>query len=227
MPASPPYIPARDADFDNWCLNFAILLVAAPATYGLLPADAVAVDATVTDWSDSYALALGGTTRGPFSIAAKDTQRVITTAIIRPYAQSIANNAGVLTANKVAIGVNPRTNTPSPIAVPATNPILSVVAATQLAHTLRSRDELSSPSVKAKPYGVMQLYLYGTASATSITNPETLAFIGGFTKSPTIVQWSGTDANKIAYYAGRWANRTGLVGPWSPIVSFTIASGSM
>lgn len=227
MPSTPPYIPARDADFDNWMVNFSTVLTASPPTYGLTPADAAIVTATASAWGTSYDVAIAGPTRGPFSIAAKDTQRVITTAAVRPYAQLISLNAGVTTAAKIAIGVNPRTNTPAPIAAPATNPILSVVLATQLAHSLRFRDELSSPSVKSKPFGVMQCYLYGTASLTQITNPAALNFLGGYTKTPLTVQWTGADAGKIAYYAAKWANRTGLVGPWSPIVSFTIASGSM
>lgn len=227
MPALPPYIPARDTDFNNWLANFSTLLTANPPLYGLTPVDAVAVAAAAADWLVAYNAAIDGTTRGPFTIANKDTTRTATEAIVRPYAQAISNNAGVLVADKVAIGVNPRTNTPTKIAAPTTNPVLSIFSAIQLVHQLRYRDELASPTVKAKPYGVLQVQLYATASATPITDPAALDFVGGFTKSPLQVEWQAGDAGKVAYYAARWVTRTGLVGPWSPVVSFTVASGSM
>ncbi len=227
MPALPNYIPSRDTDFNSWADNFSSLLTANPPLYGLTPADAVVVAAAVASWDAAYAAAIDGITRGPFTIAAKDTQRTDTTAVLRPYAQAIANNAGVSSADKIAIGVNPRNTPPSPVTIPTTSPFLTVVSAIQLLHTLRYRDELASPTVKAKPYGVLQIQLFATASATPIVDPAALDFIGGFTKSPLQVEWQAGDANKVAYYAARWVTRTGLVGPWSPIVSFSVASGSM
>lgn len=192
----------------------------------MVSGDAVTVAAAYAAWNVAYAAAIAGTTRGPMTIAAKDTARVSSTAIVRPYAQAISNNAGVLVDDKVAIGVNPRTSTPSPIAAPATNPVLSVVAATPLIHLLRYRDMLSSPSVKSKPYGVVQIQIFGKASATPVTDPTTMFLLTSATKCPLTISWDGADAGKQAYYASRWINRNGLVGPWSPIVSFTIANGS-
>lgn len=226
MPASPPYIPNGDADFENWLANFSTLLTAAPATYGLIAADAAAVAAQQAAWSAAYTAAIGGTTRGPFTIATKDTARVTALATVRPYAQLIANNAGVSVDDKIAIGVNPRTNPPSPITVPATYPLISVVSATMLNHVLRFRDQLASPSVKSKPYGVMSVQLFGMTSVTPVTDPTTLPLIIAATKTPLQVNWDSAAANKLAYYAGRWATRTGLVGPWSPIVAFTVPGGS-
>lgn len=227
MPALPSYIPPRDPDFQNWFQNFSTLLTAAPSTYGMVTGDAVAVAAQYALWNAAYLAAIGGATRGPMTIAAKDTERASATAIVRPYAQAISQNAGVMVDDKIAIGVNPRTSTPSPIAAPATNPVLSVVAATPLQHLLRYRDMLSSPSVKSKPYGVVQIQIFGKASATVVTDPETMFLLTSATKCPLTVGWNGADAGKVAYYASRWINRNGLVGPWSPIVSFTIANGSM
>jgi hypothetical protein len=226
MPASPPYIPAKDADFNNWLTNFSTLLTASPTTYGLVAADAVIVAGQTTLWTAAYLAAINGLTRGPNSIAVKDAARVTAQAIVRPYAQSIANNVGVLVDDKIAIGVNPRTNPPSPIAAPTTNPVLSIIGATPLVHTLRYRDEMSSPSVKSKPYGVMQVLIFGKASATVISDPTELDYIGAYTKCPLQVTWDAADVNKYAYYAAKWINRNALEGPWSPIVSFSVANGS-
>lgn len=226
MPALPPYIPPRDTDFNSWFLNFSTLLTASPATYGMVAGDASAVAAAYADWAAAYALAIAGTTRGPMTIAAKDDARTADTAIVRPYAVTISLNAGVMTSDKVAIGVNPRTSLPSPIAAPATNPVISIVAALPLVHSIRYRDMLSSPSVKSKPYGVVQCQIFGATSITPITDQTDLNYLAGATKCPLTIEWSADDSGKQAYYAARWINRNGLVGPWSPIVSMTVANGS-
>ena len=61
-------------------------------------------------------------------------------ALIRTYAQNIANNPGVSTGNKIALGLNPKTSSPSPITPPTTFPSLA----------------LQSP----KPYGVTQCQVF-------------------------------------------------------------------
>lgn len=224
MPALPSYIPTRDADLANWADNFNTLLTASPSTYGLVAGDATAVDAVVVPFITAYSAAINPGTRTPVTISAKDDAKILMLATVRPYAINVSLNQGVITSDKIDLGVNPRTSTPTPITAPTTNPIISIVNATPLQHVLRYRDETASPTVKAKPYGVTQLYLYGTASATPITDPAVLLFLGSRTKSPALIEWQAGDVGKTAYYAARWATRTGEIGPWSPIVSFTVAN---
>jgi hypothetical protein len=220
MPDS--YIPPRDADLDDWGVNFTGLITAAPATYGLVPADATAIAAAFAVWHAAYLASYDGTTRGPMTIAAKDAAKVVWLATARPYAQTIANNAAVDTADKIALGVNPRTNPPSPIATPTTMPVLVFATAQSLLHQFRFRDATALPSSRAKPSGVMQLQVYAAASTTVVTNPLVLPLKQVATKSPFAVAWDPTDRAKTAYYAGRWITRTGLVGPWSDITPLVI-----
>ena len=63
------------------------------------------------------------------TVSAKNTQRVTMLGIIRPYANFISLNAGVASGDKTALGVNPRTSTPSPITPPTTNPVLYLQSA--------------------------------------------------------------------------------------------------
>lgn len=224
MPQLPPYIPNQDANVANWSNNFSTLLTASPGTYGLLAADATIVSGVVAPWLTGYALAINPATRTPVTVASKDTLRISMLATVRPYAQQISQNAGVLTADKIAIGVNPRTSVPVPIATPTTNPVLTIDEALTLSHVLRYQDALASPTVKSKPYGVTQMYCYAMTSLTPITDPTLLPFITSCTKSPTLIPWEAGDVGKKAYYAARWATRTGKLGPYSPIVSYTVAA---
>jgi hypothetical protein len=44
------------------------------------------------------------------------------------------------------------------------------------------------------------------------------------TKNPVGINFVAGDVGKVCYYAARWITRRGLVGPWSNIVSFTVAN---
>lgn len=223
MPALPGYIPSKDADLANWADNFSTLLTAAPTTYGLVTGDATAVATVVNAFLAAYSTAINPSTKTPVTVAAKDVAKIDMLTTVRPYAINISLNPGVLVDDKIAIGVNPRTSTPTPIAAPTTSPVVTLVSAQPYQHVCRFRDETSSPSVKAKPYGVTQIQIFAKASATPITDPELLNFIGVRTKAPTLITWEVADVGKQAYYAARWQTRAGLVGPWSPMVNFTVA----
>lgn len=224
MPALAPYIPPKDAALNSWAANFTTLLSAAPSTYAQTATTAAAVAAVEAVWAAAYALVTSPSTKTKTTVAAKNTARTNMLATIRPVAQNISLAPGVSSAAKAAIGVNPRTSTPAPITAPTTYPVLSVLQSLALTHIISYRDQLASPSVKSKPYGVVQCYLYGLPSATPVTDPTTMQFLGGKTKSPLSQSWPSADGGMKIYYAARWSTRTGLLGPWSPIVSFTLAA---
>jgi hypothetical protein len=219
---SAPYIPNKDAALDTFATNFSALITAAPATYGLVAGDATTIAGVRLTFHTAYLAATNGATRGPSTITVKDAAKVNMLATIRPYAQQIANNGGVTNGNKIALGLNPRTSTPTPFPTPATAPVLLLAAGMPMQHQLRYRDATAIPSVKAKPAGAIQLILSGATSPTVISNPALLPFLSAQTKSPFIQQWGSGDVGKIAYYAARWITRTGLMGPYSAILSATI-----
>lgn len=223
MPALPPYIPSKNAGFVAWLANFSTLITASPATYGLLAADAVTIAAQNTQVAAGYALITSGSTKTAATVSAFNTERIVALALVRPYAQFVSKNAGVSSANKIALGVNPNTSVPIPITTPTTAPTLTAQSTSTAGTILRFRDSTASPSVKAKPYGVTQLYLYVLPSVTVVTDPTTLNFAGSYTKSPLQLSLGSGDAGKTVYMAARWATRKGLLGPWSSIISYVVA----
>jgi hypothetical protein len=224
MPALAPYIPSKDSQLDLWLANFSTLITAAPATYGLLVGDATAIAAAVLAWHNAYLLVTSPTTKTASTVSDKNTQKVTVLAIVRPYAQQISNNACVTSANKIALGLNPKTSTPVPITAPTTNPVLTVQSAPNLAVIIRYRDSVASPSVKSKPYGVVGVQIYCSQSATPITDPTLLAYNQTATKSPLQITYLSGDVGKQSYIAARYITKKGLFGPWSPIINFTVAA---
>ena len=129
MAALPPYIPSRDSKLDLWADNFQTLIAANPALYGLMTADAVIITAAYASWHAAYLLVTSPSTKTAMTVSDKNTARVTMLGIIRPYATNISLNAGVASGDKTALGVNPRTSTPSPITPPTTNPVLYLQSA--------------------------------------------------------------------------------------------------
>jgi len=223
MPSLPSYIPAKEANLNSWLLNFSALLTAAPSTYGLSPTDATNVAADVSAWTAAYSPILSPSTKTAAAVSAKNSAKVSILAQIRPYAQNISLNAGVTTSAKTAIGVNPRTSVPVPITAPTTSPVLTAQSTSTAGTIIRYRDATASPSVKSKPYGVISVQLWAKSSATPITDPTLLNFTESATKSPLTATMGSGSAGTTVYFAARWQTRKGLVGPWSPIISYVVA----
>jgi hypothetical protein len=222
MPSLPSYIPAKNAAFVAWVANFSALITASPATYGLVAGDATAIAAQNTALAADYALITSPATKTAQTVSAFNTQKINALAICRPYAQAISLNAGVSSSSKIAVGVNPRTSTPVPITAPTTNPILTAQSASTAGIICRYRDSVASPSVKSKPYGAIGTLIFAKASATAITDPTLLNYEGTQTKSPFTLSMPAT-AGMTIYIAARWVTKKGLVGPWSPIISYVSA----
>lgn len=220
MPSSTPYIPAKQANLSLWLANFSTLISASPSTYGLASSDATTIATAVAAFQAAYALVTSPTTKTASTVSAKNTAQVSCLAIVRPYAQQIAKNPGVTSANKIALGLNPQTSTPSPITPPASNPVLGVLSQNPGIVNLTYRDSATSPTSKAKPYGVKSCQLYGMASATPITNPALLPQLATMTKSPYQLTFpSGYTPGSTFYLAARWQIQKGGQSPWSSIIT--------
>lgn len=215
----PAYVPAPDSLFTSWLDNFSALLTASPTTYGLIAGDAVAVAAVTATYDAAYALAVNPPTRTSGTIADKDAARFAAEALVRPLAVRIIRNPSVANIDRVNIGVTVPSSTPTPVPAPVTPPALILVGAGPLLHNLQYRDA-TAPLVKAKPFGVISLWLYAQLGTSAGIDPDAATFLGARNKTPLQVSWSSGDRGKHATYWARWATRSGpagvpQLGPWS------------
>lgn len=201
------YIPPREADFVTWLTNFNALILATPSAYGLSSADAVALNTMTTSYIAAYNLAIAGGTRGPANIAAKDAARANVTTRARQLATLIQANPAISDEQKTALGLTVRKTNKTPIPAPTSSPLLTFIAATPFQATLRFADQ-STPSARLKPFGALQLSLTAAVAAGST---QTLIV----TKNPVAVNFLTGDVGKVVTFTGKWATRTGLLGPSS------------
>ena len=218
-----PYIPAKDADFENWLANFSTLLTANPTDYGLTAPDAVIVAAQYSAWNAAFLLATNPATRTSPAVAAKDGARVTATGVVRPYAVAISRNPAVLDADKLSIGVNLPNFTPVPIPPITDVPSIILQSALPNQHTLQFRSS-GAPTSKAKPFGVIGLELFRNIGTVAATSPEQCTLYTSATKTPFVVSTDPANAGQVITYFSRWTNRSGAggqayKGPWSaPLV---------
>ena len=142
--------------------------------------------------------------------------------VVRPYAQRVRNNAGVGDDDKIALGVRPLNAGHTPVLVPQTQPLLSVVGATPGVHTLRFADA-NTPASRAKPFGATYLQVnvgYGGVVPSDVS--ETV-LVGLFTRQPLAVSLPAARRGQRATYFARWVGVRGDTGPWSPPASMTVA----
>lgn len=233
-PMADGYIPTSDAALDAWSQNFSTLITANPGIYGLVAGDATTIAAAVSTFHAAYLIAgvsgsipktpLNPAARTSVTVAAKDVAAAAMLGLLRYYAILIRNNPGVLDAQRAALQLTIPKTIPTPIPTPVTYPLLSLAGVTPGQATCYARDS-GTPSIKAKPFGVVTLQMMIKYSATVPAGPTLADYFADFTKSPFVCNFLAADAGKTAWCYGRWETRTGLRGPWSAALSFVVPSG--
>lgn len=219
-----PYIPRRQADFTNWLANFSTLISASPTLYGLTSGDAATIAAMNASWVAVFTPVTSPMTRTSAAVSAKNTAYATIVPQVRVYAQNISNNPGVASSDKIAVGVNPKTSTPSPISPPVSVPVLTIQAAGPGTLTVRYRDSAASVSVKGKPYGVKFVQIFGSASSTPITVQSAGPLLAQLTKSPGVLNLAGMTTGEQLYFWARYLLSNGQFSAWSTISNFTVAN---
>lgn len=219
------YIPTKDADLINWGSNFAAVITADPAAYGLLAADALTIQTNFDEFNAAYTVAINPATRTIVTIAAKDEEKAGFLSLARAYAAVIRANAGVSPEAKAAAGLTIPDPTPTPIPVPSTYPLMA--APLQGVGTiLMTLVDQATPLIKAKPFGVAGACLY-FSKWVGATPPDgdSKQLLGLITKSDNIIETApfATAGEKIRWYA-QWYNRKGQLGPIGPVLD-TIVLG--
>jgi len=220
---TPNYIPAPDADFQNWQDNFVVYANAHLAGLGLVAADMTPVTAAQTNWKVAYPAHLAAIAAAASAKNAKDLARGAYEAAVRPLVRRLQASAAVDDGEKAALRITVPGSNPDPVGPPTGRPILKVECE-RLRHTLKWSD-VNSPTTRAKPPGVLgaELRMVLTAiGAPTPTDPAAFAFLALDTATPYVNEFAGADGGKNAHYIARWVNTAQEHGPWSETVSVTV-----
>lgn len=226
------WIPAPIGTFATFAQNFSDTLNASPAAYMISPTDAMSVATANGTFQAAYVLSAKASpmTRTSVTVADTVTSRVVLTALMRSWGSQIRLNPGVTDADKTALGLRLANNAPNPVPTPATWPVLAVQGYGPLQIQLKFVDS-STPTLKAKPYGVVGGELYIGIGTAPIVSPALCIFQGIFTRNFPKLTFDSANAGKVASFFARWSTKGSprgseetQTGPFGPGVSATIGA---
>lgn len=218
------YIPTRIADFNTWVVNFQTYVDANYVALGLSTLDLATIDDAVNQFTAAYALSSVNDTRTPATIADTTTKRNYCRDVLQQYSQIINNSAATSDAQRAALQITIRATGKTPIPTPLSYPVITIVNATPLVHTMRVQDsQVVLTKVKAKPFGASAMELRQHVGATAPASPDDADFIGLFSRWPFQINQDPAHVGQTAYYYGRWITARGLTGPWSAVATMTVA----
>lgn len=222
--ATPYYMPAKLSELRTWALNFASLIISAPATYGLTVPQATLINNAFADFDADYAASTTPGTRTPVTVAQTEVSAANFRAQVQQHLPLIQYAVGSNPATCATLGITFRKTTKTPIPEPTAVPDLAIERIEPLALVIRLK-ELGAVG-NALPNDVTG---YEVASKVGLTNPpnspEDLEIIGTGSRRFYSLSFSSGDIGKQVSLAVRYMTAKGLRGPWSSILTTTVVSG--
>jgi hypothetical protein len=223
MSTTARFLPTQESALDVWLANFSGLISAAPASYGLSPADAAQIAAAVADWHKAYLVATSPATRTASSVADKRGEKQHVVRVVRSFAARIRADESIGDDLKINLGLKLRPRRGEPVPTPAGVPVLAVRRLDIGVHELRAMDGDTRPS-RGKPPRVASIMVYRAVGDTPARSPMDADFLTLSTRVAFASTFSHSDHGKTATYFARWINSKGEAGPWSIAMSAPIAA---
>jgi hypothetical protein len=222
-PMSTRFLPTRESELNNWLNNFSTKVSAAPATYGLSPADAAEIAAAVTDWRKAFETASSPATRTRPAVEAKRERKRTVVGVVRAFAAQVRQDASVSDELKINLGLKLRPRRGSPVPAPRSAPVLALVEVRIGQHELRAGDQETGPR-RAKPAGVASLMVFRAVGEEPARSPQDAAYLTLVTRTAFTSTFTRADNGKTATYFARWINTKGEAGPWSLGMTAAVAA---
>jgi hypothetical protein len=216
-------IPPKDTDFNNWVVPFNAYIALNGTAVGVADADKMALNLAVNAWTPAYAATQNPATAGPAATGTKNTARAALEAVLHPLIKQIQANPAVTDDMRTAMGLHISDGTHTRAAVPATSPQLTVRNGLHLEHIIDFKDA-ATPTSKAKPAGVKACRIYFKIGGPVPADASAMAILDMPTHTPYIAHFTGAQAGQTVYYLACWVNTHNESGPWSDLVSATIAA---
>jgi len=110
----PDYLPAPDAEFEEWFAGFLAYCVAHKVELGLSDADILEIQVAKVTWSVAYSQHLAAQNAAEGATETKEEKRDLGEATIRKFVKIIQARPGVSDANREGLGITVRDTTLTP-----------------------------------------------------------------------------------------------------------------
>lgn len=217
------FIPEKEADLGPWLANLTTF-AADHAGELKLPADVVAaVTHAAAAFRERYAEHLLAHNAAKAARQAKDSARRSAKSSARALVRRLQAEPSVTDAQRKGLGLAIPDRIRTPLAPPATAPLLSIHS--DGAHRQRIEFLDEAMTRRGKPQGVFAAELWlalGEQPANVEPLPESMRLIGIATRSPHLVELPPGRRGQLARWRARWINRKGQPGPWSAVAEAVV-----
>jgi hypothetical protein len=215
------YMPNKDGEFDILQDNV-YAAVKKNATLWLIPPQLIAeLDAPRTRWNAAIAAYHNPVTRTPGITQEKNDAKVAYKSMLRTFIQGqLMRNNRVSDSDRRSLELPVYDRKPTKPLRPESRPEMDVRFPQIMWHTLHVRD--SESKGKGKPPYVIGFELWRHISSIgdrSIVSFDDMQSVGLITRSPHTLKYDSANRGQMVWYASRWVNTHGELGPWSEIVS--------
>ncbi len=216
------FVPRSDTDFNLWQSNLLTETETNATAWGITPESILPVKQYQTKWTATFTVASNKQNRTSADVKAKDDARYDYEPSLRSFvAEHLANNSKVSDADRTRLGLTVRSDSRTSSPVPDSSPVGRIDFSVRQQHTIHFSDE-ATPTSRAKPAGVHGCEIWMKVGEAPASVAE-LTYLTTDTATPYVVNFSEADAGKTAYYRLRWVNTRNERGPWSALISATIA----
>jgi hypothetical protein len=215
------YIPGPDAEFDKFLGIFVAAIVANKDAFGLTDADVKPLVDGKNNWDTDLQADTDAEAAADKAKTQKNKTRADIEGIVRSVTKKLNGHPQADNALRAKAGLPAHDETRSPRGVPTTRPLVRLESSGRWMITVHFVDELT-PTKLAKPEGVQGAQIWVFVGDTPPADPEAFRFLYLDTRTPYVHTHAAADAGKTVFYAARWANAKGEVGPWSDVISAKI-----
>lgn len=215
------YIPDSDAELASFLDNFTTRLQADKGKFSIVDAQASEMVTANSDFQSARAAVAEAQDNLNAKMEALKQAKQNAISKTREITRQLQANPSMTDEDRAAYRITVRDRQPTRVPVPQSFPVVVIDNSKRLQQTLRYFD-VNTPSSQARPQGIASAEIRRYIGATPPSGPEQFERLDESRRSPYVVQYTGADAGKTAYYMMRWVNSRGERGPWSETVSATI-----
>lgn len=215
-----------DAEIASGSANFTMYIVATPAAFGLVAAQATAYGALNLAYQEAYSAAITPASRTKAAVAAKNAAKKALRTMAADLAKIIDATPTVTDTQKIELGLAIR-NTPSPVPVPTVRPGMDLVSVVTRTVTVHIHDSASS-SKRGKPAGAVAAWVYSYVGTNYPSDPAEWDFQGATTRSTHEIVFPDTvAAGAQVWICAAWINGKQEAGPASVPITTNVQGGGM
>ena len=217
------YIPAPDAEFDGWQVNWVTYATANAVALGLDPlADIPAILAAQTTWDADYDKHLTAQAAAQAARQAKEAQLATYVAMLRSFSQQIQKRTGTTDEQRGGLNITIPDTKPTPVPPPTTAPVLNIVTSERQRHVVEASKTALEGGSLGKPTGVRGVQLWRKIGDPPPAAETDFDFVSEFTRSRMTLDYQMSQGGQTVYYQARWVSTRGETGPWGEMVSATV-----